>query len=187
MVDEGTGNVVTAPAEQSGAPVPTAPKTLAEEGRLELETRESELALQVTSSPHDRQAARSFGNLGQEAQQRAGHEMELLKTKVGTLLKDVDGEGARIPQGLLELRKTMDKINPHVLGQKPKGLISRLLRRTPVIGDMLADIAVRYESIQTQIDSIINSLRVGKDELLQDSLELERLYKQVQNAQLELQ
>ncbi len=187
MVDEGTGNVVTTPAEPSGAPVPTAPKSLAEEGRLELETRAGELALQVTSAPQDRQIARSFASLGQEAQQRAGHEMGLLKTKVGTLLKDVDGEGSRIPRGLLELRKTMDKINPHVLGQTPKGLISRLLRRTPVIGDVLADIAVRYESVQTQIDSIIGSLRVGKDELLQDSLELERLYDSVKGAQVEVQ
>ncbi len=63
----------------------------------------------------------------------------------------------------------------------------RLYRRTPVIGDVLADIAVKYESVQTQIDHIIDGLRAGKDQLLQDSLELERLYEQVQNAQVEVQ
>ena len=113
--------------------------------------------------------------------------MDLLQTKVGTLLNDLDGPGSKIPQGLVKLRKTMDEINPHVLGSRPQGFLSKLLRRAPVIGDVLADIAVRYESVQTQIDQIVDGLRNGKDELLQDSLELERLYKQVQNAQLEVQ
>ena len=93
MADEDTRNVVITPAGPGGAPVATAPKTLDEAGRLELETRAGKVALQVTSAPEDRQAARRLGSLGQEAQQRAGHEMDLLKTKVGTLLKDVDGEG----------------------------------------------------------------------------------------------
>ena len=70
---------------------------------------------------------------------------------------------------------------------KPRGFLSKLLRRAPVIGDVLADIAVKYESVQTQIDTIIDGLRTGKDELLGDSLELERLYEQVQDAQLGVQ
>ena len=178
------------PAVPAGAP-PSAPNpklpTAVAESESELRERARELIAQLESAPQDRQLARSVGSIGNDAQQKAGHEIDLLKTKVGTLLNDLDGPGAKIPQGLMQLRKTMDDVNPHLLASKPQGWISKLLRRTPVIGDVLADIAVKYESVQTQIDHIIDGLRAGKDQLLQDSLELERLYDQVQNAQLEIQ
>jgi len=184
MADD--GSAPTATGAVPSAPAPTVPKTLEAERASEIRERARELVTQVTTS-EDRAVARSVSSLGSEAQQKAGHQIDLLKTKVGTLLKDLDGPGARIPEGLMELRKTMDRVNPHLLSTQPKGLISKLLRRTPVIGDVLAGIAVRYESVQTQIDSIVDGLRMGKDELLQDSLELERLYQQVQAAQAGVQ
>ena len=187
MTEEGSPVEVVAAEAPPAALVPTAPKTLAEEDRSDLQGQARELVAEVQSSPGDRSLTRRLASLGSDAQQKSTHEIELLKTKVGTLLKDLDGPGARIPQGLLELRKTMDRINPHAMMKQRKGFFSRLLRRTPLIGDALAEIATRYESVQTQIDSIINSLRMGKDELLQDSIELERLYTQVQVAQLDIQ
>ena len=171
----------------ASAPTPAAPRGLSDEARSAIEARAADLTTKVSAHPDDRALARSLSQLGSDAQQQAGAKLDLLKTKVGTLLKELDGEGEKIPQGLLQLRKTMDSINPHLLATKPRGFISKLLRRTPVVGDVLADIAVRYESVQTQIDAIIDGLRVGKDELLADSLELERLYEQVQAAQMEIQ
>jgi uncharacterized protein YaaN involved in tellurite resistance len=182
------GSTVPVPVGAPPAsPEPKLPTAVAESDANELRERARGLLSKLESSPQDRQLARSLGALGDDAQQRAGHEIDLLKTKVGTLLTDLDGPGAQIPQGLMQLRKTMDGINPHVLSGPAKGFLSRLLRRTPVIGDVLADIAVKYETVQTQIDSIIDGLRAGKDQLLQDSLELDRLYQQVQAAQVELQ
>lgn len=183
MADEITESTST----PGGTVVPNAPGKLGDGERDELLGQARELASQVTADPGDRTLSRRLGSLGSEAQQKAGTQIELLKTKVGTLMKDLDGPGSKIPEGLVELRKTMDTINPHSLLDRPKGFISRLLRRTPVIGDVLADIAVRYESVQTQIDAIVNGLRNGKDELLSDSLELDRLYEQVQDAQLAIQ
>ncbi len=182
------GSVVPTPASAPPkSPEPKLPAQVAEADASELQQRAKGLLERLESEPEDRQLARSLGALGSDAQQRAGHEIDLLKTKVGALLSDLDGPGSRIPQGLVKLRKTMDDVNPHVLASKPRGLLSRLLRRTPLIGDVLADIAVKYESVQTQIDSIVDGLRAGKDQLLQDSLELDRLYRQVQAAQLEVQ
>jgi uncharacterized protein YaaN involved in tellurite resistance len=185
MSEDGT-SVVPADAPPA-SPEPKLPATVAEADANELRERARGLIAQLESSPGDRQLARSLGSLGSDAQQKAGHEIDLLKTKVGTLLNDLDGPGSQIPQGLMKLRKTMDDVNPHLLASKPKGLFSKLLRRMPVIGDVLADIAVKYESVQTQIDQIVDGLRAGKDQLLQDSLELDRLYQQVQNAQVDLQ
>jgi uncharacterized protein YaaN involved in tellurite resistance len=181
--DKGAVSAPSPPAEL----VPTAPAKLAQEAQLEIQDQARELAGQMLADPQDRQLARRLGSLGSEAQQQAGAEMELLKTRVGTLMKDLDGPGAKIPEGLVSLRKTMDDINPHAALAKQRGFLSKLLRRAPVIGDVLADIAVKYESVQTQIDAIVGGLRAGKDELLADSLGLERLYQQVREAQLEVQ
>lgn len=177
----------TAVATETVALVPTPPSALSEADRSQALEEARTLTEQMLAEPGDRQMARRLANLGGEAQQRAGAQFELLKTRVGTLMKDLDGPGAKIPEGLVSLRKTMDGINPHVAMAQPRGFFSKLLRRTPVIGDVLANIAIKYESVQTQIDLIIGSLRVGKDELLSDSLELERLYEQVQSAQVEVQ
>lgn len=174
-------------SEPPAAPQPKLPATVSESDASELRERARALVAQLESAPQDRQLARNVGSIGAEAQQQSGREIDLLKTKVGTLLNDLDGPGAKIPQGLMQLRKTMDTVNPHVLASTPRGWFSKLLRRTPVIGDVLGDIAVKYESVQTQIDHIIDGLRAGKDQLLQDSLELERLYQQVHGAQEEVQ
>jgi uncharacterized protein YaaN involved in tellurite resistance len=179
--------VATPASAPPASPEPKLPATVPEADANELRERARGLISQLESKPQDRELTRSLGSFGGEAQQRAGHEIDLLKTKVGTLLNDLDGPGSKIPQGLMQLRKTMDTVNPHVVASQPRGLISKLLRRTPLIGDVLADIAVKYESVQTQIDQIVDGLRAGKDQLLQDSLELDRLYQQVQNAQTELQ
>ena len=101
------------------------------------------------------------------------------------MLSDAEGEGGEIPRSLVELRHTMDEINPHVLSQP--GKISKILGRVPAIGKVLKRIAVKYESVQTQIDAIMAGLRSGKDRLLQDNIELEQLYQQVRQSQFGIQ
>ena len=171
-------------AEQK-ALVPIAPKGLDSAAESALAERAAELAGKVTAEPGDRQLSRQLGALGAREQQSAAQEINLLKTRVGTLLNEVDGEGGEIPKALVELRHQMDEINPHVLSQP--GKLGRLLGRTPVIGKVLKKIAVKYESVQTQIDAIMAGLRAGKDRLLQDNAELEQLYQQVKQAQLGIQ
>ncbi len=169
------------PAAPPAALVPTRPRGVSEEAAAEIERRADELALEVASNPEDRKLARRLSALGVKDQQKASKEIGLLKTRVGTLLKDLDGDGGEIPKNLIELRHTMDEINPSVLGQA--GGIAKWLGRTPGVGQILKRIAVKYESVQTQIDHIMNGLRHGKDRLLQDNAELEQLYEQVQEAQ----
>ena len=182
---EATATVV--PAEPASTPAPTPPARLSEDARAAVEADARELASNVLSNPSDRELGRRVSAIGTDAQRRSGVATDLLKTRVGTLLADLDGEGARIPKGLIELRQTMDKINPTSVARDSQGWFSRLLRRTPVVGDAIANIAVRYETVQTSIDAIIGGLLAGRDELLQDSIELDNLYKEVQNSQVEVQ
>lgn len=165
--------------------IPTAPKGLDPATESALAERADDLAGKVKAEPGDRQLSRQLGALGAREQQSAAQEINLLKTRVGTLLNEVEGEGGEIPKALVDLRHQMDEINPHVLSQP--GMVGRLLGRTPVIGKVLKKIAVKYESVQTQIDAIMAGLRAGKDKLLQDNAELEQLYVQVKQAQLGIQ
>lgn len=173
------------PAEESAAPpaalAPTRPKGLDEGAEQQLSETADQLAAAVLADPADRKLGRQVGAMGVREQQRASKEIGLLKTRVGTMLQQLEGEGGEIPKTLVELRHTMDEINPQVLGQ-PSG-ISKWIGKAPGVGKVLKRIAVKYESVQTQIDHIMNGLRHGKDKLLQDNAELEQLYEQVDAAQ----
>ena len=173
------------PADGAAAPpkalVPTLPRGVSDELAAEIERRADELARQAAAAPDDRQLARRLSAIGVKDQQSASKQISLLKTRVGSMLNNLEGAGGEIPKNLIELRRTMDEINPQVLGQASG--ISKLLGRTPGIGKILQRIAVKYESVQTQIDHIMNGLRHGKDQLLQDNAELEQLYEQVRQAQ----
>lgn len=170
-----------ATAGASSGLVAKAPRGLDEHGQTQLAQKADQLALAVLAEPGDRKLGRQVSAMGVREQQKASREIGLLKTRVGTMLSQLDGEGAEIPRTLIALRHTMDEINPQVLGQ-PSG-IAKLLGRTPGVGKILKRIAVKYESVQTQIDQIMAGLRHGKDKLLQDSTELEQLYEQVHMAQ----
>ena len=75
-------------AEQK-ALVPLAPKGLDSAAESALVERAEELAGKVQAEPGDRQLSRQLGALGAREQQSAAQEINLLKTRVGTLLKGV--------------------------------------------------------------------------------------------------
>lgn len=162
----------------------TPPGNLDETESNEIKERALALVTEATTS-NDRGVIRKFSNIGASAQQETRAKVGLLKTRLGTLMKDLDGDGATIPNDLLKLREVMDEINPHKLTE-PKKTFLGLVKKIPKIGDVLVKIARKYETVQSQINEIMNALRSGKDELLRDSLELEGLYNQVQAAQLDL-
>ena len=175
----------TTPAEAAPPPpaalTPVKPKGLESEDEARLQETALQLAGEVHQDAGNRQVARRLSALGVREQQKASKEIGLLKTRVGTMLGQLEGEGAEIPRTLIELRHTMDEINPNVLSQ-PTG-IAKWVGKVPGVGTVLKRIAVKYESVQTQIDHIMNGLRHGKDKLLQDNAELEQLYEQVGQAQ----
>ncbi len=173
------------PAEAAPPPpaalTPVKPKGLESEDETRLQETALQLAGEVHKDAGNRQVGRRLSALGVREQQKASKEIGLLKTRVGTMLGQLEGEGAEIPRTLIELRHTMDEINPNVLSQ-PTG-IAKWVGKVPGVGTVLKRIAVKYESVQTQIDHIMNGLRHGKDKLLQDNAELEQLYEQVGQAQ----
>lgn len=169
------------PAESATALVVRRPQGLDDRAAGDLASKAEGLAASILAQPGDHKAGRQVSAMGVREQQRASKEIGLLKTRVGTMLKQLEGGGGEIPKTLVQLRNTMDEINPQVLSQ-PTGL-AKWLGRAPGIGKVLKRVAVKYESVQTQIDHIMAGLRHGKDKLLMDSAELEQLYEQVGTAQ----
>ncbi|NIV35615.1 MAG: hypothetical protein GWN58_41035 [Anaerolineae bacterium] len=173
------------PVPETAAMVPVPPKQLTGEEDAQLRKRAEELVASLRAS-EDRKLVRSFSNLGREAQREASAKLDLLKTRVSALMKDLGGEGAGIPKNLIKLRKTMDEINPNRLSE-PKRAFLGLIKKIPKLGDVLVTIAHKYETVQAQIDAIIAGLYSGKDHLLKDSIELDQLYEAVKEQQVVLQ
>lgn len=179
-----TTDTITAPA-QAMALVPQVPATLPPEAVSDIQSKALTISNEFETKSQDREFMNGLMNLGSEAQQNASRKLELLKGKVGTLLNDLDGEGAKIPKDLVDLRMMLDKINPHKI--EKKGFFSKLLGKVPGVGDRLKEIAVRYESVQTQIDIIVNNIRDGRDTLIRDNISLEQLYDDVKFQQVAVQ
>ena len=129
--------------------------------------------------------ADSITSLGVQAQRRAGTELELLRGRVGEMLAG-GGSGNEISKDLVELRMTLNQINPHEVGKG--GLARRVFGKVPFAGGTalkaLERIAVRYEPVSKQVSLIETRLREGRTMLVRDNVELRKLYEQVEEQQL---
>lgn len=164
--------------------VPVAPKGLKPEDDEQLKTESRELVEQLKENISDRKLARSITSLGMEAQQMSSQNVALLQTRMGDILGKLEDTDGDIPGNLFKMRAALDEINPHVVGQP--GKIAKLFGRIPGVGKRLAMIAQRYETAKDQINLITASLRKGQDNLLEDNIELEKLYGNVETQQLEV-
>ncbi len=90
----------------------------------------------------------------------------LLQQPVRALKEGGLAEGSTVGKTLLELRRTVEDLDPsQVTGGR------RILGVIPW-GDKVVDYFRRYQSAQTQLDGILHSLRSGQDELTRDNVAL---------------
>lgn len=163
------------------------------ERREEMERKAEALAARLTGDPDDREALRETLAVGETIESQASQQFGLLRTSLGAVMSRMkeSGEASSIPGDLRKLREIMDEMNPfpaieQLRSGRKAGFFSRLLGRAPGVGRILADIARRYESVQTQVDAIIQSLESGGDKLLENTLEIEERYKQLKLLQADV-
>lgn len=138
--------------------------------------------VQVTRDKSGPALTRVVDGLGGSAQKKMGEANDLMSKNVGSLLKGLDGKS---PTGekLLELRSTMDELNPHSLHNAwwfswmPKAIKRKAVKK----------FIRRYEPMQSHVGAILNGLRAGKDELLEMSLSLEAQYDDIMAAKKEIE
>ena len=120
-----------------------------------------------TKSPEFAQRADDVRTMGdQDIRQAADSSNRLLATPVRALKEGGLADGSKVGQTLLELRRTVEDLDPSEasVGRKFLGVIP--------FGDKIQDYFRRYESAQGQLNAIIQSLYNGQDELRKDNAAL---------------
>ncbi|GGE82842.1 toxic anion resistance protein [Priestia taiwanensis] len=111
--------------------------------------------------------------LGDKEQQEAGETLTTLKRPVTAMMS---GKNDEIPKTLLELRHVVAQLDPNqTQASGMKRLINKLTRKNPIETYMH-----KYQSIEKQVEEIIKSLLIGRDNLQEDSVNLGVLKEQSQ-------
>lgn len=106
--------------------------------------------------------------LGDKEQREAGETLTALKQPVVAMM---NGKNDEIPNTLLELRKAVSQLDPNPMNTSGfKRVMNKVLRKNPLEAYM-----IKYQSIDKQIEAIIKSLLVGRDNLQEDSVGLQVL------------
>jgi len=166
---------------------PKAPVGLSEEEDQLINDRALALVDELldASGSREMELADGITSIGIQSQRKAGSELDLLKGRMGEILSG-NGPGSQISKELVELRVTLDQINPHVVGKI--GLAGKVVGKVPFVGGSarktLQKIAIRYEPVSRQVAFIETKLQDGKAVLARDNVELRKLYEQVEEQQL---
>ncbi|MFK3936343.1 toxic anion resistance protein [Alkalihalobacillus sp. NPDC078783] len=110
----------------------------------------------------------SLQSLGEEEQREAGESLEALKRPVREMMGD---HSNALPNQLHELREMVSMLEPdHLKDGQLKKWMDKVLRRNPV-----EQYAKKYQTVESQVDHIIEGLLTGKDKLEEDNVMLVQL------------
>lgn len=111
----------------------------------------------------------SMGN--KEVEAAAAVSNRMLERPVKTLNNGLFDQGSQIGQGLIDLRRQVEELDPSRQGDllRPRKLLGLI-----PLGNKLVDYFDKYQSSQSHLNAIIESLKRGKDELLRDNAAIEQ-------------
>src|SRR6478672_2207119 len=120
-----------------------------------------------TRSPEFASQAANVSSMGDADVRRAAETSNrLLQTPVRALKEGGLAEGSKVGNTLLELRRTVEDLDPsQATGTK------KLLGFLP-FGEKIEDYFRKYQSAQSHLDGILHALRNGQDELTRDNVAL---------------
>ncbi|GAB3455914.1 toxic anion resistance protein [Streptomonospora sediminis] len=110
--------------------------------------------------------------LGESEMRAAAQSSNRMLQRSVAALSGARGEGAdaqqRVGEGLVELRRTVEDLDPKDTGRSPG---RKLLSLLP-FGNSVRDLVSRYQSAETSLNRIVAALRSGQDELRRDNAAL---------------
>ena len=109
-------------------------------------------------------AVRSMGDA--DIRKAAETSNRLLNTPVRALKEGGLSEGSKVGQTLLQLRRTVEDLDPGK-ARGPKKFLGMI-----PFGDQVTDYFRRYQTSQQQLNGILHALRSGQDELTKDNVAL---------------
>jgi uncharacterized protein YaaN involved in tellurite resistance len=116
------------------------------------------------------EARTAVESMGRDLQAEAAQRSKMLRQPIKDL--SVRGtEGGPVANALLDLKMKVEELDPARLDLSP-GFVTRIMGMIPGIGSPLKRYFSRYESAQTVIDAIVNSLQQGREQLRRDNVTL---------------
>lgn len=171
----------------SGAIVPQN-AALSEEQRAELRQRAVAFVEEALAERQGVRAQASSSerahNLGLKAQRRSAQLSSVLLERPMREAR-AGGAEAEVQGTLLELRRTIDNLDPS-LDRHPL----KWLQGVPLLGKLVRqgeDQLKRFESAQEQLDAIVAALHRGHDRLLRDCASIDQVLEDLQGSMQELQ
>lgn len=148
------------------APIPSDPQ-IEQQADAVLGTLMSADATNVATIAQHRQ---SFESMGSELQKESGRRSQMLKQPVAKLYENAV-EGGPVANALVDLKMKVEELDPGQMDLEA-GWVTRTMGKLPFVGTPLKRYFSKYESSKTALDSIIRSLRDGKDTLQRDNVTL---------------
>jgi len=163
--------VAVVPIESASGRVRLKPEDVA---ALDTQVRQfiDDITAHDSQDPKFKEAVARIHSMGsKDIEASAAVSNRMLDRPVKSLDNGLFDKGAQIGQGLIDLRRQIEELDPSRQGD----LFSarKILGFIPM-GNKLADYFDRYQSSQSHLNAIIESLKRGKDELMRDNAAIEQ-------------
>jgi len=108
--------------------------------------------------------------MGRDLQSRSATRSRMLQAPLRDISHNSE-DGGEVARSLSDLRIEVEALDPSGLDTEA-GWFTRAVGKIPGVGTPLKRYFMRYESSQTQIDAIVQSLEKGRDQLKRDNVTL---------------
>jgi uncharacterized protein YaaN involved in tellurite resistance len=119
----------------------------------------------------ERDARGSVDSMGRSLQGEAARRSAMLRDPVRTIAQSGQ-DGGPVARSLVDLKLQVERLDPARFDLSP-GWLSRTLGFLPFVGNPIKRYFTQFESAQTVIDAIIESLKKGREQLQRDNVTLE--------------
>jgi uncharacterized protein YaaN involved in tellurite resistance len=176
--------VAPVPQEQAGQMIRLDQATIEKLDVKVQEFSDSVVNSQVNSNTFEERltAVHNFGI--KEIRASAAVSNRILERPVKALESGVFNEGSQISRSLLDLRKTIEELDPSRQGDLLS--VNKLFGMLP-FGNRIQNYFLKYQSSQGHINAIIDALYRGQDELRKDNATIEQEKGNLWNLMLQLQ
>lgn len=148
----------------------TAPEPVEDPELRALADRFVQDILSQTDQEGPERQRQAVDGMGVEIQRQAAHRSTMLQTQIRKLAHQGD-EGGPVAKALLDLRSTMQNLDPNRQNLK-EGKLAQLFSFLPGVGNKLQRYFHKFESSQQALDAIIRDLEAGREMLRRDNLTL---------------
>lgn len=163
------------------------PASMASDPALEKQAQSIVAALispSVSDLQNRERSKATVETLGLELQKRAAVQSSKLKEPIKKI-SDRSEDGGEVGNALINLRMQVEALDPARFNLDP-GWFSRIIGYIPGIGSPLKRYFSKYENAQTIINSIIQSLEMGREQLKRDNITLTEDQKNLRDLTIRL-